>query len=164
MYEDELYHHGIKGQKWGVRRYQNADGSLTTAGRRRIGKLSKKAREPFRDMARAKLNLHKLDQRMEQGPDPSDERGVLQMYRQYTKYGQDYSRAVSRLSRLGLNNPSVSIREEAGESFVMAFASDPVTRVTIATPFIGTPSFGPRVTGQQEADFWRALARNYSQR
>ena len=31
----ELYHHGIKGQKWGVRRYQNLDGSLTNAGRRR---------------------------------------------------------------------------------------------------------------------------------
>lgn len=33
----ELYHHGIKGQKWGVRRYQNDDGSLTEAGRRRYG-------------------------------------------------------------------------------------------------------------------------------
>lgn len=33
----ELYHHGIKGQKWGVRRYQNEDGSLTNAGRKRYG-------------------------------------------------------------------------------------------------------------------------------
>ena len=30
---NELYHHGIKGQKWGVRRYQNSDGTLTAAGK-----------------------------------------------------------------------------------------------------------------------------------
>ena len=32
----ELYHHGIKGQRWGVRRYQNEDGTLTDAGRKRV--------------------------------------------------------------------------------------------------------------------------------
>lgn len=35
-YMNELYHYGIKGQKWGVRRYQNKDGSLTEAGKKRI--------------------------------------------------------------------------------------------------------------------------------
>lgn len=32
---NELYHHGVKGMKWGVRRYQNKDGSLTAAGKKR---------------------------------------------------------------------------------------------------------------------------------
>lgn len=38
MSETILVHHGIKGQKWGVRRYQNEDGSLTAAGRKQYDK------------------------------------------------------------------------------------------------------------------------------
>lgn len=40
--ESVLKHHGILGMKWGIRRYQNADGSLTAAGRKRYGKEEKK--------------------------------------------------------------------------------------------------------------------------
>lgn len=38
----ELYHHGIEGQKWGIRRYQNPDGTLTEKGKKHYAKLDLK--------------------------------------------------------------------------------------------------------------------------
>ena len=48
-YPNELYHHGIKGQRGGVRRFQNKDGSLTKAG---------KDRQRIRDKARRRAIMH----------------------------------------------------------------------------------------------------------
>lgn len=64
-YENYLYHHGIPGQKWGVRRYQNEDGSLTNAGKRRYGesgpvKGEKSGRRYAKDVQKT---LNKFDQK-----------------------------------------------------------------------------------------------------
>lgn len=40
---DVLIHYGIKGQKWGIRRYQNEDGTLTSAGKKRAARQEMKA-------------------------------------------------------------------------------------------------------------------------
>ena len=50
----ELYHHGVLGQKWGVRRYQNKDGSLTAAGRHRKGDSNNDAEQRERNVKLAK--------------------------------------------------------------------------------------------------------------
>lgn len=44
IYKDELYHHGIKGQKWGVRRFQNSNGTYTAEGKKRYSKDEKSER------------------------------------------------------------------------------------------------------------------------
>ena len=60
MTEDYLAHHGVKGMKWGVRRYQNPDGSLTTAGKRRVVKQERKEASKNRSL----LSDEELDRRI----------------------------------------------------------------------------------------------------
>lgn len=53
VYETTLYHYGVKGMKWGVRRYRNTDGSLTPAGKKRYGMTG--------DSSRAQKNIKTED-------------------------------------------------------------------------------------------------------
>ena len=88
--DTDISHHGIKGMKWGIRRYQNPDGSLTQDGYAHYGKKAKTSRTDISDETYAKINelyrsMPLADRRMID-PDISDE---SQDYFKNSKYYHD---------------------------------------------------------------------------
>lgn len=83
-----LEHHGVKGQRWGVRRYQNADGSLTSAGKLRydqndngeLKKISKQEKNKRIDDKRSAVR-DALSKKLEQEYDDSEEGKVYKKWR-----------------------------------------------------------------------------------
>lgn len=90
MYEyNELYHHGIKGMKWGVRRYQNADGSLTPAGKKRANSLvdTTPRRKPYSKDGDGLYNKSRVPADAKSGPKSKNTKPTKE---QLVKNAKDY--------------------------------------------------------------------------
>lgn len=76
--DNEFYHHGIKGMRWGVRRYQNKDGSLTNVGRKRRKSKGEEVHEDYRK-AHSKKSVKSMSD-----AELKSRNNRLQMERQYS--------------------------------------------------------------------------------
>lgn len=98
-----LSHHGILGQKWGIRRYQNEDGTLTNAGRRHLSRLQR--REEKKDLRWIHKNQKKI---------------YNTAYKQSKRELRDYDRELSKYMKPRLKNGKISKAYAAYHNVKMA--------------------------------------------
>ena len=82
MESEYLSHHGILGQKWGIRRYQNPDGSLTNAGKKHYYKESLRADKKLRKELESKVN--------------ASSKLAEAYYKKGNQYAKKYDKAVAK--------------------------------------------------------------------
>ena len=90
---NELYHFGIKGMKWGIRRYQNKDGTLTKARRRRaqkdansLSKAMSKELDSTNDFQRSTKRIYLVDKQGNNRWDKNGEKFVSEITKDYGKF------------------------------------------------------------------------------
>lgn len=101
--KDYIAHHGIKGQKWGVRRFQNEDGSLTPAGKTRLAKTLEKNLHKERD---ARLRGRSInDKKRKEVLDQLDQEWrKTDAYKRHEKAQRAYNESVGKKDELEKEN------------------------------------------------------------
>ena len=148
---DELVHYGVKGQKWGRRRYQNKDGSLTPEGRKRYGSEenfenqypaeqkavltgTKKAVDGAKEINRASREMHNERTRKQQKKaDKAVEEAVRERARNMSD--KELREAVNRLNMEENYTRMMQNREriDMGESKASKFMDHAATALTVTS-------------------------------
>lgn len=121
--KDELYHHGIKGQKWGLRRFQNEDGTYTNIGkqRRRIGSpvdsLTKTVDKKAKSVENSKAKSERLERRRKQAdsafkPGKDNKPSKAQKISNETRTAEDAVLDLDRAIRKRKNKDRIAEREK----------------------------------------------------
>lgn len=96
---NELYHHGVLGQKWGIRRYQNKNGSLTKEGKDRQKKELKAYKE--KEIGRLNKQKEKVSTKIKKNQNPSaDDFGVKEIDLKKIKKLQAKKKQIDREIKL----------------------------------------------------------------
>ena len=151
---DELMHYGIKGQKWGVRRYQNPDGTLTPAGKKRQARIDasdakyrqkqtvKTSKYYDKNRRYGPLGLYsspgietlekKLNSKSKRLDKDSIKEEIL-----YKKYLKDYElKKVSQLTHEQINQERIAVGKQAVDDLLLSAAISSVLIPTTGFAFI----------------------------
>lgn len=141
VYGNELAHHGIRGQKWGVRRYQNYDGTRTAAGRARryayedMSNLSDQEVQAKLNRARNELQYHQTMKQLR------DERDGYRDISDYTKDAQNEINYYQTMRKLDAEREG---RAESREKVQQA-VKDLATVVAVTGSVIALATNGSKI-------------------
>lgn len=143
--EYEIYHHGIKGMRWGIRRYQNKDGSLTPAGEKRLQDYKSKELE----RVTKKYQVEKLAARRDKIEDEFIKKNDTYTYSRLTKARYQHLKAqtmeffekqkIESMTYEDMKNERAEIRSAKAEKFVTGLGRAVVGKI------IGETSGGLRI-------------------
>lgn len=110
---NEIYHHGILGMKWGIRRFQNDDGSLTSAGKKRYGLFGSGDQHPSQGISKKEVKRLVADYNKVNGTRFKYGKDTVVKKGQYTydykgrrlKTGQEVSSSNKWVDKLNRVNP-----------------------------------------------------------
>lgn len=122
MYRNELYHHGIKGMRWGIRRYQNEDGTLTPAGQRK--KLRQQKKEEKKELIRRLKNVDPELAKNKQTRRVAYDYHNLSGLRFAAKYQTTKSVFAKRYVKTKGNTYALGLKKAAVASFIVAKSKD----------------------------------------
>lgn len=112
----ELMHYGIKGQKWGVRRYQNKDGSLTATGKKRYDALTSAADKAKRFSDMARKDSERFNKKAEEAKSAqiSDSQYKKAMRELFGNYANDAKYVETEAKNMGYDNSRQMAKEHLG--------------------------------------------------
>lgn len=198
---NSLQHHGIKGQKWGIRRYQNPDGTLTEEGKLRYlnpdGTLTNQARKELKPDQQLRIRQEFYKKQSDEGTgeyadnviyDEAKQKEKLDHAKQNKMYDLTFVETIQNAENL--TDDDVNREYEAylknPRKYMQEFSVDGMGKITNSRSGVtnvnkpkteakketekqlkedlskeAKSAFGPKATPEEEAEFWKALAKEY---